>query len=110
KALHQASTARTLADQRTAHFQEADREVGSALRRLEELRSENDRLTRQRLDQTRIETLAERQKELAERAAELAARDPVRDPAARSEAERLKREQAEVADMLRRLAEQSELL
>ena len=54
--------------------------------------------------------LADREKHLAEQAAELAAKHPVLDPTAKQQAEKIKREQAEVAAELERLAQQSEPL
>ncbi len=96
------------ADERSERLKKADAEVAAALARLEALRKENERAAQERLDQARLEMAAERQQNLAERAAELAAKDPVRDPSAKPDAEQLRREQADLANDLQRLADQSE--
>jgi hypothetical protein len=98
------------ADDRTRRFTDADQQLANALRKLDDLKKANDLLAQQRLDQMKLEMAAEREKNLAERAAELAAKDPVRDPSAKNEAEQLRREQQEAANELRRLTEQSEAL
>jgi hypothetical protein len=96
--------------ERTRRFDRADEQLASAVKRLEELRKTNDRLAQERLDRAKLETLAEREKRLAEQATELTTKHPVLDPKARELAEKLKREQAEVAQELERLAQQSEPL
>ncbi|MGH7171864.1 MAG: hypothetical protein ACRELG_16435, partial [Gemmataceae bacterium] len=109
QALEQAPRQPSPAD-RTRKFWKADEQLDSAVQRLEELKKTSDRLAQERLDQAKLEMLAEREKHLAEQAAELAAKHPVLDPKARELAEKLKREQAEVARELERLAQQSEPL
>jgi hypothetical protein len=89
---------------------QTDEELTAALKQLEELRQTNERLAQERLDRAKLEMLAERQKALAERAAAEVEKDPVRDPSTKPGTEPLRREQKEVADELRRLAEQSESL
>ncbi len=74
------------------------------------MKKANDKLAQERLDRARLEMLADREKHLAEQAAELAAKHPVVDPSAKPQAEKIKREQAEVAAELERLAQQSEPL
>jgi hypothetical protein len=96
--------------ERNQKLENADHNVDQALKRLEQLRKLNDRLAQDRIDQNKLEMLAEREKKLAEQAAELAAKDPVRDPKAREQADQIKKEQAEVAAELQRLTEQSEKL
>jgi hypothetical protein len=95
---------------RNQAFKDADKQLASALHRLDELKRVNDRLAQERLDQARLEELADRQKHLAERAAELIEKHPARDPKARELAENLRREQGEVAEELKKLTEQSEPL
>ena len=109
-ALHEAGAEKQPPAQRYRQFGKADKQLGSAVRRLEELKRDNDKLAQQRLDQAKLEQLADRQKQLAEKATELAAKDPVRDPSAKNEAEQLKREQQDVANELQRLTEQSEAI
>jgi hypothetical protein len=95
------------APKRFEQLRRADRDLESAVRKLDALQKENQRLAQQRLDQMRLENLAARQKELAKKAEELASRDPVRDPMARKEAQEARAEQNRVAEELRRLAAQS---
>jgi len=109
KELQQAEKA-DKAQARERNLREADKELDSALRKLDALRRANDRLAGERLDQKKLEMLTERQKELARRTAELAAKDPVKDPSAKPQAAELQREQKQVADELQRLADQSEAL
>ncbi len=96
------------ADERDQQLRNADKEVTQALDKLDDLKKTNEQLAKQRLDQARVEMLADRQKELADRANELANRDPVRDPETRKELERLKQDQADVAQDLEKLNNQSE--
>jgi hypothetical protein len=84
--------------------------LGSAIRRLEELKKLNDRLAQERLDRIKLEMLAEKEKHLAEKTAELAAKQPEFDPQARELAEKLKGEQADAAAELERLAQRNEAL
>ncbi len=97
-------------DARTQRFEKSDQELANALQKLDDLKKLNDLLAQQQLDQMKLELAAERQKDLAQRAEELAAKDPVRDPSAKNEAEQLRREQQEVANELKRLTEQSEAI
>jgi hypothetical protein len=108
-ALRNASSKKQAAE-REAELQNADKSLTSALQKLDELEKTNEKLAQARLDQQKLEALADREKQLASRAAELAAKDPVRDPMAKQETESVKRAQAEVAAELQRLSEQSETL
>src|SRR5262249_57279053 len=81
--------------QRDEEFRKSDEALTAALQKLEQLKKANEKVAQERLDQQKLEMLADRQKQLAERAAELASKDPVRDPSARQDAEPVKREQAE---------------
>jgi hypothetical protein len=96
--------------ERSRRFDKADEQLASAVKRLDELKKTNDKLAQERIDQARLEMLADREKHLAEQAAELAAKHPVLDPTAKQQAEKIKRAQAEVAAELERLAQQSEPL
>jgi hypothetical protein len=96
--------------QRELDFQNADMALTEALQKLDELKKANEKLAQERLDQQKVERLADRQKQLAQRAAELAAKDLDRDPSAKQELEQVKRDQAAVAEELQRLSEESEAL
>jgi hypothetical protein len=98
------------AERREQRFRDADRELGSALRKLDALMQANKKLAQERLDQAKVESLADRQKDLADRAAELAAKHPVLDPTAKKQAEEVKREQAELEQELQQLTQNSEKL
>ena len=106
----EAAAGRKNQPQRDEEFRKSDEALTAALQKLEKLKKANEKVAQERLDQQKLEILAERQQQLAERAAELAAKDPVRDPSAKQDAELVKREQAEVAAELQRLSEQSEAL
>ncbi len=95
---------------REKSFRDTDRELDQALRKLDALGQLNEKLAQERLDQARVEALADRQKQLAEQAAELAGKHPVLDPEAKNLAEKLKKEQEEVAQELKKLTENSETL
>ena len=110
KSLQEAAKKPENADRRNREFQKSDRELAEAIKRLDDLKRENDRVAQARLDQMKLEKMAERQKQLAELAAELAKKDPSKDPDARAQAEQLKREQNELAAELDKLANQSEPL
>jgi hypothetical protein len=109
QALEQTSR-QTSPAERDRQFRTADKQLSSAVRRLEEMKKTNDRLTQERLNQAKLEMLAQRENHLAEQAAELLGKHPVLDPKARELAEKLKREQAEATGELERLAQQSEPL
>src|SRR5581483_9901187 len=109
-ALQNAADKQKGAPQRDNEFQSADKALTAALDKLEAMKKANDKLAQERLDQMKVEMLADREKQLAERAEELAAKDAVRDPTAKQELDKIKREQAEVAAELQRLTEQSEAL
>ncbi len=96
--------------ERDRQFRTADKQLDSAIKRLEELKKTNDRLAQERLNQAKLEMLAQRENHLAEQAAELLGKHPVLDPKVRELAEKLKREQAEATGELERLAQQSEPL
>jgi hypothetical protein len=95
---------------RDGQLQNADRELSSAVRKLEELTRANERLAQDRLDQLKLERLAARQQQLAERAADQASRDPIKDAKSKEQARQIERDQAELADEVRKQAEQSETL
>lgn len=105
KALQEAGSGQRPPDERDQQLRDADDQLESALKRLDKLQQANERIARERLDQAKVESLAERQKELADRAAELAKKDPPKD-----QMEEVRREQDEVAAELQRLTEQSETL
>lgn len=105
QALKQAPQEQAAAE-RTRRFDKADEQLDSAVKRLDALMKANERLAQERLDRGKLEKLAEREKRLAQQAADLAAK-PRRDAEA---AEKLQREQAQVAEELQRLSQQSEPL
>ncbi len=74
------------------------------------MKKSNDELAREQLDRSRLEKLAEREKKLAEKTAELAAKNPLPDPAAKEQTEKLRQQQDEVVAELDRTAQKSETL
>ncbi len=96
--------------ERDQQLRTADMQLNSAVKRLEELKKLNERLAQDRLNQAKLEMLAQRESHLAEQAADLVGKHPVLDPKARELGEKLKREQAETTGELERLAQQSEPL
>jgi hypothetical protein len=106
-ALREAAAARVAPADRDGKFKQADDRLSDALQKLDDLKKQNEQIAKDRTDQMRFEALAEKQQQLADKAAELAKKDPVRDPSVREQAEHLRREQAETAEDLQRLAEQS---
>jgi hypothetical protein len=101
---------KTTPAERNRAFDKAGEQLDSAAKRLDQLQKANERVAQERLDQIKLETLADREKRLAEQAAELAAKHPVLDPKAREWTENLKREQEQLAQELERLGQQSEAL
>ncbi len=87
-----------------------DQQLGSAVKRLDELKNMNQQLAQEQLDRLKLEMLAEREKQLAEKTAELAAKHPTLDATQSEQAQKIKDEQAEVAGELERLAQRNELL
>src|SRR5262249_38225721 len=75
QALARAGDPKAAAPKRFGELNKADTELASAIKKLEELQKENQKLAQQRLDQLKLEQLADRQKQLADKAAEQAARD-----------------------------------
>lgn len=86
---------------RDREFQNADRELEAAMKRLEDLKAENDRLAQARLDEMKLNDLAERQQQLAEKAAKETDPDKARE---------MEREQRRLAEELNQLAQKSEAL
>jgi hypothetical protein len=104
-ALRAAGTARLSPADRESRFKESDGQLGSALQKLDELQKQNEQIAKDRADQLRFESLADKQQKLADKTAELAKNDPKDDSATKEKAEQLGREQAETAEELKRLAE-----
>jgi hypothetical protein len=98
------------AHERRQQFQKADAYLADALKQLQELKKSNEKLAAERLDQAKLDTLADREKQLAEQAARLAAEHPKLDASAKEQAENLRRQQDEVAAELEKLAQRSEPL
>jgi len=96
--------------QRRRELNDADKQVTTALSKLEGLRRANDQQARERMDQAKLEAAAKHQEDLARRAEELGAKDPVKDSTAKPQAEELQREQQKVADEVQQAANQSEPL
>jgi hypothetical protein len=97
--------------ERDRDLHDADRELSAALRRLEDLRHEAERLAQVRLDQIKLENLANRQEQLAREVADQILRDPVKQPANPDTAGRpsaeTRRDQNDLANELRRQIDQS---
>jgi hypothetical protein len=110
QALTKAHDGKQDAGQRDEQLRKADAELARAQKQLDQLRQQTEKLAQARLDQLKLEQLARRQQELGKRAEDLAGKDQKQDPQARAELDRLRAEQNEVAEELRRLADQSELL
>src|SRR5262249_21375406 len=66
------------AAQRQRRLNDADKQVTSALSKLEGVRRANEQRARERLDQARLEAAAKHQEDLARRAEVLAAKDPIK--------------------------------
>jgi hypothetical protein len=108
EAVQRVREARADAAARDRQLRQADSELAAAVKRLEALQRLNDRLAQDRLDQAKLDQLAQREADLGRRATALAAdRAPDKKPA---DLAALRAEQAKVFDELRRLAEQSKLL
>ena len=101
--LKNASRAGQPAKARDGQFVKAEQNLEEALRKLDALKRENDKVTQQRLDQAKVEALAEKQKELADKANDLAKNDNKQD------LDSLKKEQADAAADLQKLTEQDSI-
>jgi hypothetical protein len=95
-------------ESRERDFDRADRELTAALRKLDEMQQLHNRLAQERMEQAKLDTLAEREQQLANRAAEQAAADPAKDPGAQEQAAQLQQQQRELSAELKRLGERSE--
>ena len=74
------------------------------------MKKKNEELAQAVLAEANLSKLAEKEKALADQAAELAAKDPVRDPSVKNEAEKIKQKQDETANDLKRLTEENPAL
>ncbi len=110
KALENAAADRKTPAERESHFQNSEKQLDSALARLEQLRKMNEELARKAQAELNLAKLANQEKALADKAAEVAAKDPVKDPSAKDEAEKIKQEQQKTADELQRLTEENPAL
>src|SRR5262249_32656634 len=112
EALSRAQRKDTDAPRREEQLKQADEELARAQKHLDALRQENEKLAQSRLDQPWMEPRggrAARQQQLAQRADELSVKNLTQDPAARQELEAVRAEQNQLAEELRRLAQESEL-
>ncbi|NBO90830.1 MAG: hypothetical protein EBV06_00710 [Planctomycetia bacterium] len=100
KDFEKAATAKKESLRREELFRHAEKELSTALDKLDKLKKENDRLAKDRTDQAKIDALADRQKALADQVADKGAPDP----------EGLKAEQDKVRKELEDLARDSDLL
>ena len=107
KALNKASEDHKTPAEREAQFQNSEKQLDLALSRLEQMRQKNEELAQKALAGLNLTKLAEQEKTLAEKAADLAAKDPVKDPSAKDEAEKIKQEQQKTTDELQKLTEQN---
>jgi hypothetical protein len=103
KALEQAGR-ETQPQPRQQRFDEADKEITSALARVDNMRRANAQLAQARLDLTQLEGLSDREQQLAERVNQ----NQEKEPGCSMRDQKLKREQKEIASDLQRLVEQSE--
>jgi hypothetical protein len=98
------------AGKRDDKFRGTDQNFTDAIKRLDDLIKDSEKVAKDRLDQQKLELAAEHEQQLADRAAELETRDPYRDPNVKNDREQLQREQAEVSAELQRLTEQNPTL
>jgi hypothetical protein len=110
KALEKAAADHKIAAERDAHFQNSEKNLDSALSRLDEMKKKNDELAQAALAEANLSKLADKERALADQAAELAAKDPVRDPSVKNEADKIKQKQDETANELKRLTEENPAL
>jgi hypothetical protein len=96
--------------ERDRELHDADRELSAAVRRLDDIRREAERLAQARMDQIKLENLANRQEKLAQETAEQILRDPVKQPANPDPAGKIQQNQNELANELQRqIAESPDL-
>jgi hypothetical protein len=88
--------------ERDRDLHDADRELSGALRRLEDIRREAERLANSRMEQIKLESLANRQEQLAQDTAEQVLRDPVKQPSTPDTAGKLRHDQNELVNELQR--------
>ncbi len=100
-ALQQAEKERAAAAPRDKQLKQADSELGDAIKKLEQLQKQNEQIAQQRLDQMKLEQLAEREKQLAEQLAKET--DP-------QKANQLTQEQQRLKDELKQITQDSESL
>jgi hypothetical protein len=92
---------------RDQELKAADREFATALRRLEAMHQEADRLAQLQLDQQNLENLANRQEQLAEETADQIMRDPIKQPTTPDDLRKLQQNQNELVKDLQKQIEQS---
>jgi hypothetical protein len=100
-ALQQAEKERAASNPRDKELVKADQDIENAIKKLEDLQKQNDQIAQQRLDQMRLEQLAERQQQLAEQLAKET--DP-------QKAQQIAQEQKRLKEELKQTTEQSEQL
>jgi hypothetical protein len=101
EALGRAGDQKADAAGREPFLHKADQELASALRRLDDLKNKNAELAQDRLDQMRMEQLAQRESELAKKVPKTVGPQPRLD--------KLRAEQEQLAQDLSRLLEESKL-
>lgn len=100
---------RNQAEPRQKDLTHSEAELENALRKLDRLKEDNQKLARERIEQKNIEAAAQRERELAKQAEQLANNpDPVKaDP---HKAEAIKKQQQELAEDIKKMTENSEPL
>jgi hypothetical protein len=91
-------------------LQRADKELTAALQKLKDLKRRNKEIANSRLDQLKLEMLADQEQRLAERAGAKGTAEPMKDPKGQEQARDLQREQRDLASALQRATAQSETL
>ncbi|HEX3149341.1 MAG TPA: hypothetical protein VHR66_14805 [Gemmataceae bacterium] len=86
--------------ERAEQFKKAEDAIDAALRKVDDLRKENEKLAKDRLDKRKLEDLAQEQQDLADKA-------KTADP---KDADELAKKQKELEDQLNKLKEQSEAI
>jgi hypothetical protein len=110
KSLDAATAADKLPAEREEHFKNAETELDSAYHRLEQMEKKNDELAQKALAEEELAKLADKEKELAQKAADLAAKDPVKDPSAKEQADQLKQQQEQNTQALQKLTDDNPAL
>lgn len=109
EAMQQAQQQKGNAPVRDKQLNNADQELAEALKKLEAMQKFNEQLAKNRLEQSQLKELAQKEEDLSKKVAALETKKPLDDPKLQDELNKLKMDQEKVAEQIQQLAQKNQL-